>query len=131
MKKQINTVGRRKRAIAHATLKEGTGKIRVNKLLLQNVQPLMARNKILEPLLVAGDYSKVDIDVRVQGGGQIGQADAARVAIGKALIQHNKKLQPVLLQYDRNMLVPDVRFKEASKPNRHGAARSKTQKSYR
>jgi len=131
MKKAINTVGKRKRAVAHATVQEGNGRVRINKTLLQHWMPKMAREKIMEPLLLAGDVSKIDIDVRVGGGGQISQADAVRVAIGKALIQHNKKLQPVFLQYDRTMLVPDVRFKEASKPNRHGHARSKTQKSYR
>lgn len=127
----INTVGRRKRAIAHATLREGKGTVRVNKVLLANYTPVMAKTKIMEPLLLAGDVSKIDIDVRVNGGGQIGQADAARVAIGRALIEHNKKLQPVFLDYDRQLLVPDVRFKEASKPNRHGNARGKSQKSYR
>lgn len=127
----INTVGKRKRAIANAVLKEGKGKIRINKVALEHVEPQMARMKIMEPLLLAGDTSKLDISVRVQGGGQISQADAARVAIGRALVLNDKKLQSVFLEYDRNILVPDVRFKEASKPNRHGAARSHTQKSYR
>jgi small subunit ribosomal protein S9 len=127
----INTVGKRKRAIAHATLTDGTGKVRVNHLLLEQVQPEMARMKIMEPILLAGDISKFDINVRVIGGGQVGQADAARLAIGKALAENNKKLQQVYLDYDRTMLVADVRFKEARKPNRHGNARGKTQKSYR
>jgi small subunit ribosomal protein S9 len=131
MTKTINTVGKRKRAVAHATLKEGTGKVRVNQFLLEHMQPLMARMKIMEPLAIAGDISKIDISVRIIGGGQISQADAARVAIGRALVEHNKKLEKPLLEYDRQLLVPDVRFKEASKPNRHGNARSHTQKSYR
>jgi len=85
----------------------------------------------MEPLLLAGDISKIDIDVRINGGGQISQADAARVAIGRALVEYNKKLEKTLLEYDRQLLVPDVRFKEASKPNKHGNARAATQKSYR
>jgi small subunit ribosomal protein S9 len=127
----ISTVGRRKRAVASATLTEGTGKVRVNHFLLSHLEPVMARMKIMEPLLLAGDISKINIRVRVNGGGQISQADAVRVAIGRALVEHNKKLQPVFLEYDRNILVPDVRYKESAKPNRHGNARSKTQKSYR
>lgn len=127
----INTTGKRKRAVAHATLREGKGTVRVNKILLQNILPVMARDKILEPIVLAGDVSNLSIEVRVNGGGQISQADAARVAIGRALVQVDKKLEKVFLDYDRTMLVPDVRFKEASKPNRHGNARGKTQKSYR
>lgn len=130
-KLMINTVGKRKRAVAHATLTEGKGKVRINKVLLEHVQPDMSRMKIMEPLMLAGDISKVDISVRMNGGGQVSQADAARVAIGRALVENNKKLQSVFLEYDRNILVPDVRFKEASKPNKHGKARAATQKSYR
>ncbi len=130
-KLMINTVGKRKRAVAHATLTEGKGKVRVNKVLLEHVQPDMSRMKIMEPLMLAGDISKIDISVRMNGGGQVSQADAARVAIGRALVENNKKLQQTFLDYDRNILVPDVRFKEASKPNKHGNARSATQKSYR
>ena len=82
--------------------------------------------------ILAGDaMQKVDIDVAVNGGGFIGQADAARVAIGKALVQQFPDLREVLLKYDRQLLISDVRRKETRKPNSHGKARSKTQKSYR
>ncbi len=127
----INTVGKRKRAIAHATLTEGKGTVRINKLLIDQVQPIIARMKMLEPIMLAGDISKLNISVRTQGGGQISQADAVRVAIGRALLENNKKLADTFLEYDRQILVPDVRFKESSKPNKHGNARSATQKSYR
>lgn len=127
----INTVGKRKRAIAHATIRDGKGTVRINKVLLEHIRPVMARDKIYEPIILAGDISKLDIDIRIAGGGQVGQADAARVALGRGLMQYDKKLEKIFLEYDRTMLVPDVRFKEASKPNRHGSARSKTQKSYR
>ncbi|MBI4919608.1 30S ribosomal protein S9, partial [archaeon] len=82
--------------------------------------------------LIAGESaSKVDIDVIVLGGGISSQADAARVAISQALSQHNKKLHKLFLDYDRTMLVADIRRKESAKPNRHGQARAKRQKSYR
>ena len=131
-KKIIQTKGKRKRAIARATLREGKGKIRFNKTPLDLVNPKLLRMKLREPLLLADDTAKmVDIDVSVFGGGIISQADAARLAIAKALVQFNKKLENVFLKYDRQLLVADVRRKEPSKPNRHGKARAKRQKSYR
>ncbi|MCK4522158.1 MAG: 30S ribosomal protein S9 [Nanoarchaeota archaeon] len=131
-KKIIQTKGKRKRAIARATLREGKGKIRFNKTPLDLINPKLLRMKLREPLLLADDTAKmVDIDVSVFGGGIMSQADAARLAIAKALVQFNKKLENVFLKYDRQLLVADVRRKEPSKPNRHGKARAKRQKSYR
>ncbi|MCH8014397.1 MAG: 30S ribosomal protein S9, partial [Candidatus Dadabacteria bacterium] len=90
--------------------------------------------KLREPLTIAGDLAnKVDIKVNVFGGGISSQADASRLAIAKSLIEYSKndKLKEQFLNYDRNLLVADVRRKEPSKPNRHGQARAKRQKSYR
>jgi small subunit ribosomal protein S9 len=132
MVKIIHTKGKRKRAIARATLKEGTGKVKVNNVVLDVLEPKLARLKIREPLLLAGDIAeKVDIKINVIGGGVMSQADASRLAIGKALVKHTKKLEKVFLEYDRQLLVADVRRKESAKPNRHGKARAKRQKSYR
>ncbi|RME31998.1 30S ribosomal protein S9 [Candidatus Woesearchaeota archaeon] len=131
-KKTIVTSGKRKRAIARATLTAGTGTIKINNLLLNYYGTPIARQRILEPLLLAGaDAEKVDIRVRVSGGGQTGQADAVRLAIGRALAEHKPSLKSVLLDYDRQLLVADVRRKEVRKPNSHGKARAKRQKSYR
>jgi small subunit ribosomal protein S9 len=127
----INTIGKRKQATAHATVRPGSGKVRVNNRAIAVVGTAMTRMKMMEPVILAGDVSGLDIDVRVQGGGVIGQADAVRLAIARALVEHNKKLEKTMLDYDRTLLVADVRFKEAAKPNRHGNARAKTQKSYR
>lgn len=129
--KIIHCSGKRKRAIARATLKEGKGLIRVNNQMLDNIQPEMLKLKIQEPLLIAGDIANVDIDIHVFGGGMNSQAEAVRLAIARCLVNHNKKLEKVFLNYDRHLLVADVRRKEAAKPNRHGQARAKTQKSYR
>tara|TARA_Y100000310_G_C20649030_1_gene798317 strand:+ start:500 stop:907 length:408 start_codon:yes stop_codon:yes gene_type:complete len=132
MVKIIQTKGKRKRAVARATLKEGTGKVRVNGQLLNLIEPKLARLKIREPLLLAGEVAdKVNISVRVFGGGIMSQADAVRLAIAKSLVAHTKKLEKPFLEYDRQLLVADVRRKETVKPNRHGKARSKRQKSYR
>ena len=127
----INTIGSRKEAVAHATLRPGKGMVRVNRIAITETGTAMTRMKMLEPVILAGDISGLDIDVRVSGGGQVSQADAVRLAIARALIAHDKKLEKTMLDYDRTLLVADVRFKEVAKPNRHGNARSKTQKSYR
>lgn len=132
--KNINTSGKRKRAIARATLKQGNGIIRVNHISIDYLEPKMSRLKLREPLILAGDIAnKVDIDVSVVGGGTTSQAEASRLAIAKALVNFTKsdKLKEIFLNYDRNLLVADVRRKEPAKPNRHGQARSKVQKSYR
>jgi len=132
--KVIIASGKRKSAIARVVVKAGTGIVKVNNLLLDFYEPKMSRLKITEPLIIAGDLkNKVDIKINVNGGGVSSQADASRLAIAKALVQYSKndKLKEQFLNYDRNLLVADVRRKEPSKPNRQGQARSKRQKSYR
>jgi len=124
--------GTRKTAVARATLKEGKGKVRINNVLIDAYGPDMQRMKVLEPVLIAGDTAKkVDIQVTVTGGGFNAQAEAARVAIARALVAFEKKLEKQFQVYDRHLLVADVRRKETHKPNRHGKARAKRQKSYR
>ena len=82
--------------------------------------------------MLAGEVaSKVDIEVAVRGGGIITQADAAKIAIARALAEHTPRLKEVFLGYDRHMIVADIRVKETAKPNHHGQARAKTQTSYR
>lgn len=130
--KSIITTGKRKTAIARATLKNGSGKIAINKKDVSILEPTLARLKLQEPLILAGDVSnKVDISVNVIGGGVMSQTIAARLAIARAMVEKYPKLKEVFLDYDRQLLVADVRRKEAVKPNSHGSARSKRQKSYR
>jgi small subunit ribosomal protein S9 len=132
MVKIINTSGKRKSAIARAVLRPGKGIIRVNNILLDVYEPKLSRMKVQEPLFVLENpVTDVDVDITVNGGGTNSQAEAARLALCKALVQSNKKLEKIFLSYDRQFLVADVRRKEAAKPNRHGAARAKRQKSYR
>lgn len=130
--KPIHKSGFRKKAVARATLREGKGKIRINKVLLSSIENQFVKQKIMEPLHLAGDMAtKVDVDITLNGGGMNGQIDAARVALCRALVDYDKKLEKVFLNYDRSFLIPDVRLKETRKPNRHGKARAKRQKSYR
>jgi len=132
--KIVHVSGKRKRAIARATLKDGKGIIKINNQLLDILEPKFARMKIMEPLLLAGDLvKKIDININVAGGGIISQAEAVRLAIARVLVEYSKSnsLKEAFLKYDRHLLVADTRRKEAAKPNRHGQARAKRQKSYR
>ena len=132
MKKPIHTSGKRKMAVARVTLKEGTGKVTVNKKSLDQVEPEMARMKLSEPLLLANQFAdKVDIKISVKGGGFMSQAEACRLAVARALSRYQTKLKEVFMEYYRQLLVADVRRRESSKPNSQGKARSKRQKSYR
>ena len=132
--KIITAAGKRKSAIARATIRAGKGIVKINNKVLDFYEPKISRLKLKEPLIIAGDLAnKVDISVNVFGGGISSQADASRLAIAKGLVEFSKndKLKEEFLNYDRNLLVADVRRKESSKPNRHGQARAKRQKSYR
>ena len=131
--KVINESGKRKTAVARATIKKGKGRVRINKKPLEIHEPELARLKITEPLMLAGDRAgTLDIDVNVEGGGIMGQADAARTAIARGLIQFidDDELKEIYLAYDRTLLVSDPRRKLPKKPLGRGA-RAKRQKSYR
>lgn len=133
MKKLVQTSGKRKTAIARAVIKSGSGKVRINKIPLEILQPEMARMKIMEPLLLAGELAKkVDIEVNVRGGGFMGQAEAVRTAIGRGLVEFfgDQELRDALLEYDRTILKGDSRRAEPKKFGGRGA-RKRRQKSYR
>jgi small subunit ribosomal protein S9 len=127
------TSGARKTAVARATIKEGKGRIRINGVPVEIYQPELAKLKMMEPVMLVGDkISKVDIAVNMRGGGVIGQAEAARTAISRALVDFFKdqELEKIFKDYDRSLLVSDVRRKLPKKPGGSGA-RKKKQKSYR
>ena len=133
-KKVLVVSGKRKTATARAVVKAGTGRIRVNRTPIEIFEPEIARAKIMEPLLQAGDevWKQVDMDVRTSGGGYMGQAEAARMAVANALLKWTKSghLRTVFNKYDRTMIVGDSRSKEPKKFGGPGA-RAKEQKSYR
>ncbi|MEO2117829.1 MAG: 30S ribosomal protein S9 [Methanocaldococcus sp.] len=136
MGKIVITVGKRKRAIARAVAREGKGRIRINKIPIELIEPKYKRMKLMEPILLAGEeiISQIDIDVTVKGGGVMGQMDAARTAIGKAIVEFtgSKELRDKFLAYDRTLLVSDARRTEPHKPSRSTKGpRAKRQKSYR
>jgi len=133
VKKVVNTSGKRKTAVARATVKKGNGLIRINKKPVEIYEPEIARWKILEPIKIAGKYvDKVNIDVNVRGGGFVSQANAVRTAIARGLVEFtgDPSLKLAFLDHDRSLLVNDPRRKESKKPLGRGA-RQKRQKSYR
>ena len=91
--KTIQTSGKRKNAIARATVRPGTGIIRINKVPVEKLQPELTRMKIEELLIIVNDekLKTVNIDVSVEGGGTLGQTDAARIALSRAITQFLKK----------------------------------------
>ena len=126
--------GKRKTAVAKATIEDGNGVVIFNKRpvsLLSDLQQL----EISEPLVIAQDVLgdlKFDIVLNVTGGGIACQVEAGRLAIAKAIVKFtgNEDVRNAFLAYDRNMLVADTRRKEACKPG-DSKARAMRQTSFR
>jgi len=129
----IISVGKKKTAVARAIIKPGVGRVRVNGYPLELWPIEMARVKMQEPLILAGDLAKkVDVEVNVRGGGYMGQAIATRIAIARGLVAYfqSEELKKLYEEYDPYMLKGDPRRTEPKKPGiKH--ARSKRQKAYR
>lgn len=129
----IITSGKRKTAIARAITRKGNGQITINGYPVEFHPVELLRNKIKEPLDLLGEKaSTMNIEVKVSGGGLTGQADASRTAIAKGIIEFLKddSIEEMYRQYDRTLLVNDIRRKLPKKPAGPGA-RAKKQKSYR
>ncbi|MBS7632697.1 30S ribosomal protein S9 [Candidatus Bathyarchaeota archaeon] len=133
-KKVLVVSGKRKTAIARAVVRQGAGRVWINRTPIEVFAPEIAREKIMEPLIHAGDdvVKNVDIMVKAWGGGYMGQAEAARMAIANALLKWTKSahLRTVFAEYDRTMIAGDTRRKEPKKFGGPGA-RARDQKSYR
>jgi small subunit ribosomal protein S9 len=133
-KKVLVVSGKRKTAMARAVVKPGIGRVRINRMPIEIFEPEIAREKIMEPLIQAGDdvWKQLDMNIKVSGGGYMGQAEAARMAIANALLKWTKSahLRTVFVEYDRTMVAGDFRRKEPKKFGGPGA-RAKDQKSYR
>jgi small subunit ribosomal protein S9 len=126
--------GKRKTAIAKATIVEGSGIIKFNKRPLTFLTDLQ-QLEINEPLIIANDVLgdlKFDISLNVKGGGTSCQVEAGRLAIAKAIVKFTGKdeVKQAFLAYDRNLIVADTRRKEACKPG-DSKARSMRQTSFR
>ena len=136
----VNMSGKRKTAVARATVRKGKGRFRITSKPIHIIEPELARRKALEPVQIAEAMNRLadaDVAVDVQGGGQMGQVDAIRTAIARGLVKWNggaegddEELRDEYLRFDRSLLVNDPRRKEPKHQMGRGA-RKKWQKSYR
>ena len=111
----INAIGRRKAAVARVFVKEGAGKIVINKRDLEVYFPSsMLQYVVNQPLNVVNALGKYDIKVNLQGGGFNGQAEALRLAIARALVKINAEDKPALKA--AGLLTRDARVVERKKP---------------
>ncbi|MBU1197673.1 30S ribosomal protein S9 [Candidatus Micrarchaeota archaeon] len=130
-KKSLVTRGKRKEAIARASIQPGSGKIYINGLLLTAHDSPFMREVVSEPLQFI-DHPDFDVHVNVRGGGFSGQAQAARTAVARAIVQYSKNdsLREQFMTYDRSLLVEDPRRVEPKK-FKGPKARARFTKSYR
>ena len=139
--------GQRKTCRAVATIVKGNGKIRINNIPAEVIQPEVAKELILTPANIIGELrDRVDVSVHVNGGGFMGQAFASAVTISRALTGQTKgskepkehpftksireEIKNKITDFDRHLLAGDPRQTEAKKFGGPGARRRK-QKSYR
>jgi small subunit ribosomal protein S9 len=90
-------VGRRKTSVARVYLRNGSGKITINKREFEDFFPVdVHRNTVLQPFVVTDTTGKYDVFVNVKGGGITGQAEAIRLGIARALVDINEDFRGVL-----------------------------------
>ena len=119
---QINAIGRRKSSVARVYMKEGTGKIIINKRDLENYFPSgILQYVVKQPLQLLGVEEKYDIKANLDGGGFTGQSQALRMAIARALVKVNEEDKKALK--DHGFLTRDSREVERKKPGQPKARR--------
>jgi small subunit ribosomal protein S9 len=115
-------IGRRKSSVARVRIREGSGKITINKKPLEEYFPTAQdQRSIVDTLDAVGKRDSVDVLIRVNGGGTTGQSGACRMGIARALCCYDMELFPPLR--DGGFLTRDARMKERKKPGLHGARR--------
>ncbi|KAL4435539.1 hypothetical protein ABPG74_020315 [Tetrahymena malaccensis] len=137
----VQTFGRKKNAVAVASVRPGKGLLKVNGSPIDLINPQILQAKIYEPILLLGQqkFANLDIRIRVRGSGYTSQVYAIRQALSKGIVAYHAKyvdenskreIKEQLMQYDRSLLVADPRRMEPKKCGGRGA-RSKMQKAYR
>ena len=135
IKQKVVAAGKRKKAVAKATIVEGDGKVTINNISYEHMPSMFHKLMMKEPIditkKVLGDF-KFNISIKVHGGGTEGRVEASRLALAKSIVKFTKNndLKKAFLDYDKTLLVADTRRKEPYKPG-DSKARSKRQKSYR
>jgi small subunit ribosomal protein S9 len=115
--KQVQTVGRRKTAVARVLLRPGKGDLSINGRTLQEYFPRPSlQTRIEEPLKAVQAEGRFDIRVRAAGGGLMGQADALRMGLARALVMFDEDHRRTLRE--KGMLTRDPRKVERKKPGR-------------
>jgi small subunit ribosomal protein S9 len=118
----INTIGRRKTSVARIYMKPGKGEITVNDRTIETYFPFDLHQIVVkQPLALVGVDGSYDIKINVDGGGITGQAEAARMAISRALCEFNADHRPALKK--EGFLTRDPRMVERKKPGRRKARR--------
>ena len=118
----VNTVGRRKAAVARVFVKPGNGQITINQRALDVYFPLnILQYEVKQPLLVTNTLESYDVTINLDGGGIKGQAEAARMGIARALCQVDAEFRSVLKK--NGFLTRDSREVERKKPGQPGARR--------
>jgi len=109
-------IGRRKTSTARVRLHtDGTGAITVNdKPVEQYFGRQTDAQNVAAPLRLAGVDKRFDVTVKVNGGGDTGQADAAAMGVARALLESDPELKPMLRK--AGYLTRDARAKERKKP---------------
>ncbi|HEX8459947.1 MAG TPA: 30S ribosomal protein S9 [Segetibacter sp.] len=123
MEKQKNAVGRRKEAVTRVFMSRGEGKIIINNKDYKDYFPLVyLQNQVEQPFKVVDAADKFDVKINAQGGGQKGQAEAAKLGIARALIATTPELRPLLKA--AGLLKRDPRSVERKKPGKKKARKS-------
>ncbi len=116
----VNTVGRRKAAVARVFVKPGSGKITINHKELEVYFPLeILRYQVKQPFMVTNTEGSFDVMINLDGGGIKGQAEAARLGISRALCEIDAEFRPALKK--NGFLTRDPREVERKKPGQPGA----------
>ena len=116
----INTIGRRKAAVARIYMSEGKGNITINKRDLETYFTLPTLQYVVkQPLSLLELEGNYDIKVNLDGGGYKGQAEALRLAIARALVKVNPEYKAQLRA--AGFITRDPREVERKKPGQPGA----------
>lgn len=116
----IKALGRRKTSVARVYITPGTGNFQVNGRDFKVFFPtIMLQNSIVKPLELTNTVGQFDVVCNVAGGGTTGQADAIKLGLCRALVEHNAELKPVLKA--EGLMTRDPRMVERKKPGQKKA----------
>ncbi len=115
-------VGRRKKSIARAWLKRGSGKMTINgKPTNEYFDTEITRLEATKPFKIISASSGYDVDINVVGGGLWGQAGAVCLGVSRAFLAADESIRAELRKH--GLLTVDARIKERKKPGQPGARR--------